>query len=53
MQLPTNEEYMERSPIERQILDGSRLRALGWNANFSIKKGILQSIEILKDIGKV
>lgn len=53
MQLPTNEEYMERSPIERQILDGSRLRALGWNANFSIKKGILHSIEILKDIGKV
>lgn len=40
---------MEKSPIQRQVLDGEKLMALGWKAQFSIQEGIEHSISILKE----
>lgn len=39
---------LENSPIARQVLDGSRLEALGWKNVFSLEEGICHTIEILK-----
>ena len=49
IQLPIPEESMEKSPIQRQVLDGEKLMALGWKAQFSIQEGIEHSISILKE----
>ncbi len=48
IQLPIPEENMEKSPIQRQVLDGEKLMELGWKAQFSIQEGIEHSISILK-----
>lgn len=48
MQLPTEAECIERSPIERQVLDGRRLRNFGWDAQFSLREGIIHTIQILQ-----
>ena len=49
IQLPIQEERIEKSPIQRQVLDGEKLVTLGWKAQFSIQEGIGHSISILKE----
>lgn len=47
IQLPTENELIETSPIERQVLDGGKLKELGWKAQFSIREGIKHSVQVL------
>ena len=49
MRLAKNESKIEKSPINRQVLDGYKLRKLGWKAQFSIREGISHSVQILRD----
>lgn len=37
----------QQSPITRQVLDSTKLEALGWNAKYSIEHGIENTLKIL------
>ncbi len=50
MHAPENCEKEELSPIAGQIVNNDALRALGWQAAFSIDKGIRESVRIIKEM---
>jgi nucleoside-diphosphate-sugar epimerase len=45
---PDNMEIAEASPIQRQIVDNSELKKIGWKPLYTISDGIAHSIEIVK-----
>jgi CDP-glucose 4,6-dehydratase len=36
--------------IEQQFIDGTKIKALGWNPQFSLQKGLTETIEYYKDL---
>lgn len=51
--IPSESESAEMSPIENQIVKNEELRALGWQAAFSIREGIGRAVQIMKEIGEI
>lgn len=47
---PDDRDIRDRSPIERQVLDPSKLMALGWKPSFSAREGIEHSFDIIKNM---
>ena len=50
MEIPTDAESAEVSPISKQIVDNSNLKGLGWSPAFSIESGVRRTIRIMRDI---
>ncbi len=51
-ELPDATEAAGYSKATKAILDGTKLRSLGWNAEFSMEKGLKRTIDILEEIDK-
>lgn len=49
--LPDEVERAGYSTATKAMLDGSRLRALGWRAHFGIKDGVARTVEMLRQFG--
>ncbi len=49
MEIPTDVERAEVSPIAKQIVDNTDLKGLGWKPAFSIECGIRRTIRIMRD----
>lgn len=47
---PDEEAKAEQTPIEKQVLNCEKIKELGWQGTYDIKKGIKHTIEILKEI---
>lgn len=48
-ELPDKTEQLGYSTATKAILDNQKLRSLGWNAKFPITKGLIHTIDILRD----
>lgn len=53
MHLPSGTEIAETSPIKEQIVENGGLKALGWQAAFSVRDGIRRSLQIIKEMGGI
>lgn len=53
LHLPSGTEMAETSPIKEQIVDNSGLKALEWQAAYSIREGIQKSLQIIKEMGGI
>lgn len=51
--LPDELERKGYSTATRALMDGSRLQALGWHANYTIQQGIPETVEILREVYQV
>lgn len=51
--IPTEKEKTEASPIKNQIVENEALKALGWQAAYSIREGIGKSLRIIKEMGGI
>ena len=51
-ELPDATEAAGYSKATKAILDGAKLRTLGWKAEFSMEKGLRRTIDILEEIDK-
>lgn len=49
---PTQDEIRQRSIIKNQILDNTRLTALGWNPKYNLENGIKNSITIIREVNE-
>lgn len=49
MEIPTDVERAEVSPIAEQIVDNTDLKGLGWKPAFSIECGVRRTIRIMRD----
>lgn len=50
MKAPSENEYMEHSPIEYAVLDATKLERLGWRSKYDIDKGIENMLAINKRV---
>ena len=48
--LPEETEQRGYSTASKALLDGAKLRALGWSANYDIHAGIRETIDILREL---
>lgn len=44
---PDETAIAQRSPVTRQVLDTSKLQALGWKGSYSLEEGVKNTLEIL------
>jgi len=51
-QLPDAMEQKGYSPAMKALLDSSKLRALGWSADYDIAEGIRETVGILRELGR-
>lgn len=51
--IPTEKEKTEVSPIKNQIVENEALKALGWQAAYSIREGIGKSLRIIEEMGGI
>lgn len=47
-EVPNETDLANRTPIQKQVLDSSKLESLGWKGCFSVQKGIAHTIQIMK-----
>ena len=45
---PNDDDLANRSPIEKQVLNTSKVEALGWSGKFSVDKGISHLLAIMR-----
>ncbi|MDE5938063.1 MAG: NAD-dependent epimerase/dehydratase family protein [Lachnospiraceae bacterium] len=50
---PGGNERAEMSPIANQIVKNEELKALGWQAAFSIREGITKAVQIMRETGGI
>lgn len=50
-ELPDEVERAGYSTATRALLDGSRLRSLGWRARYGIEEGIDRTLRVMRDMG--
>lgn len=50
--LPDETEKRGYSTASKALLDGKKLRALGWRAGYDIDTGLRETIDILRELGK-
>ncbi len=48
---PTEEEARGYSRISRAVLDASKLEALGWMPTYDIRRGVRETIDIIRELG--
>uniref|UniRef100_UPI004056F7C7 NAD-dependent epimerase/dehydratase family protein n=1 Tax=Agathobacter sp. TaxID=2021311 RepID=UPI004056F7C7 len=48
-EIPTAEDIANRTPIQKQVLDSHKLEQFGWKGIYSVEKGILHTLLILKN----
>lgn len=46
---PTAADIAQRTPIAKQVLSSDKLSSLGWRGEYSVKKGVENTIKILKE----
>lgn len=47
--VPSESELANRTPIEKQVLNSSKVEGLGWKGRYTLQSGICHSIQIMKE----